>query len=200
MSRKSTSRKTKPQTLDSTLEALNAPAADRLPNKSKSADDAMTITAGGVELVVTEVVPAKASRKGTGQSLSKTKIRTKTETRAKNAAPSVATGKQQSKVAAASMKTTKTTKTRETTTAPGTSATPKLPTTRTTKGETILRLLRSRNGATMPAIMAATEWQAHSVRGFLSATVRKRLGIELHSAIGKDGVRRYRIDTAAAAA
>jgi hypothetical protein len=41
--------------------------------------------------------------------------------------------------------------------------------------------------------MKSTGWQAHSVRGFLSGTVRKRLGLALISEAGDSG-RRYRID------
>ena len=42
--------------------------------------------------------------------------------------------------------------------------------------------------------MEATGWQAHSVRGFLSAVVKKKLALNLVSETGKDGVRHYRID------
>jgi hypothetical protein len=41
--------------------------------------------------------------------------------------------------------------------------------------------------------MELTGWQTHSVRGFLSAVVRKRLKLNLVSEVGKDGQRRYRI-------
>jgi hypothetical protein len=44
--------------------------------------------------------------------------------------------------------------------------------------------------------MAATSWQAHSVRGFLSGTVKKKLGHSIISSRDNDGARRYRIDRA----
>lgn len=61
------------------------------------------------------------------------------------------------------------------------------------KTEIVLKKLRLARGVTIAQIMEATGWQAHSVRGFLSAVVRKKLGLNLVSEIGKDGQRRYRI-------
>ena len=69
----------------------------------------------------------------------------------------------------------------------------------TSKADVVLKKLRASKGVTIEVIMEATGWQAHSVRGFLSATVRKKLALNLVSEIGKDGTRRYRIVDAAAA-
>jgi hypothetical protein len=62
------------------------------------------------------------------------------------------------------------------------------------KTELVLKKLRLARGATIAQIMEAAGWQAHSVRGFLSAVVRKKLDLDLTSEMGKDGQRRYRID------
>ena len=62
-----------------------------------------------------------------------------------------------------------------------------------TKADAVLKLLKSSRGATIAAMMEATGWQAHSVRGFLSGTVKKKLGLTLDSETGKDGARRYRV-------
>ena len=53
-------------------------------------------------------------------------------------------------------------------------------------------MLRRRQGATVVAIMKATGWQPHSVRGFLAGVVRSKLGLTLVSE--KTGEQRvYRI-------
>src|SRR6266436_4678357 len=61
-----------------------------------------------------------------------------------------------------------------------------------TKHARILAMLRTPAGATIAAIMTATEWQQHSVRGFLAGVVRKKLGLNLVSESTDKG-RVYRI-------
>jgi hypothetical protein len=56
----------------------------------------------------------------------------------------------------------------------------------------VIALLQSHEGATIAAMMKATDWQQHSVRGFLAGVVRKRFKLKLISE-KVDGSRRYRI-------
>ena len=61
-----------------------------------------------------------------------------------------------------------------------------------TKQAIVVRMLRN-GGASVPELAKATGWQEHSVRGVLTATVKKRLNLPLVSEKGTDGVRRYHI-------
>src|SRR5258705_6885298 len=61
-----------------------------------------------------------------------------------------------------------------------------------TKHARIIAMLRTPTGATIASIVTATEWQQHSVRGFLAGVVRKKLGLNLVSEQTDKG-RVYRI-------
>jgi hypothetical protein len=66
------------------------------------------------------------------------------------------------------------------------------------KQNTVLSMLRQSSGASVAAIMKATGWQAHSVRGFLAGVVKKNLKLTLDSE--KSGEKRiYRIAKVGAA-
>jgi hypothetical protein len=60
------------------------------------------------------------------------------------------------------------------------------------KTDRVLAALRSPSGATLKELMKVTGWQSHSVRGFLSAQVTKRMGLRVKSS-KRDGERVYRL-------
>jgi hypothetical protein len=66
------------------------------------------------------------------------------------------------------------------------------------KQDKIVALLQRPKGATLDALVKETQWQKHSVRGFLAGTVRKKLKLPLLSE-KIDGVRTYRIGAGKAA-
>jgi Protein of unknown function (DUF3489) len=59
-----------------------------------------------------------------------------------------------------------------------------------TKTAKVIALLRAKNGATLKAIMRVTGWQAHSVRGFISGQLGKKMGLRVRS-LERDGERVY---------
>lgn len=93
-------------------------------------------------------------------------------------APDVAPGKGKSRK--------KATKTKQTPTADDSAA--------PSKKNMILGLLRQENGTTLAALMEATGWQAHSVRGFLSGTLGKKMGLTVISTKAENGERTYSIE------
>ena len=71
-------------------------------------------------------------------------------------------------------------------------ASSKSPARSATKHDRIIAMLRTSAGATIASLVTATEWQQHSVRGFLAGVVRKKLGLNLVSEQTDKG-RVYRI-------
>jgi hypothetical protein len=60
------------------------------------------------------------------------------------------------------------------------------------KLQTIIALLRRPEGALISDLMAATGWQAHSIRGAMAGAIRKKHGLTIISE-KTDGVRTYRV-------
>jgi hypothetical protein len=59
----------------------------------------------------------------------------------------------------------------------------------------ILDLLKRPGGVTSKELMKTTGWLPHSVRGFLSGTVRKKMGLTVTSAKGENGERTYSVES-----
>jgi hypothetical protein len=57
----------------------------------------------------------------------------------------------------------------------------------------VLDMLKRPAGATLADIMSATGWQAHSVRGFISGSLSKKMGISVESFKSESGDRAYRV-------
>jgi hypothetical protein len=62
-----------------------------------------------------------------------------------------------------------------------------------TKAANFLGLLKRSGGATGKDLMKATGWQAHSVRGFISGVLGKKMGLKVASTKIEDGERRYSV-------
>ncbi len=64
----------------------------------------------------------------------------------------------------------------------------------------VLSMLGRPQGATIPELMQATGWMSHSVRGLLSAVVKRKLGLALASTVAPERGRVYRIPARASLA
>jgi len=62
-----------------------------------------------------------------------------------------------------------------------------------TTPQNVLKLMSCRNGATLADLMAATGWQAHSIRGMISRTLRKGQGLDVRLERKPNGTRIYRV-------
>ena len=62
-----------------------------------------------------------------------------------------------------------------------------------TKQAKIISLLQRQKGATLAELGKLSGWQEHSIRGFMSGTLKKRMGFDIISGKDKKGTRRYRI-------
>src|SRR5688572_24589336 len=62
-----------------------------------------------------------------------------------------------------------------------------------TKKAIVLEMLRREQGATIDELAKSTGWQNHSIRGFLSGTVTKKMGLRVESSKRETGERTYRI-------
>jgi len=74
-----------------------------------------------------------------------------------------------------------------------TSTTSPVTTRKGSKTEKLINMLKRKNGATNSQIQKALNWQPHSVRGIISGTLKKKLGLEVLSEKNKSGVLIYKI-------
>jgi hypothetical protein len=61
------------------------------------------------------------------------------------------------------------------------------------KAAKVMDLLKRPDGTTMKELMKVTAWQDHSVRGFLSGTISKKMGLTVTSSKSEDGERSYSV-------
>ena len=61
------------------------------------------------------------------------------------------------------------------------------------KKATVLAMLRREGGATLGEIAQATDWQLHSIRGFLSGQIAKKMGLKIETTKADGGKRHYHL-------
>ena len=57
----------------------------------------------------------------------------------------------------------------------------------------VLEMLRRKEGATLAEIGKATNWQSHSIRGFISGAITKKMGLKVESTKQEGGERHYKV-------
>ena len=62
------------------------------------------------------------------------------------------------------------------------------------KQDQIIKLLKRKNGASLAELGKITDWQEHSIRGFMSGTLKKRLKLNVANNKDNKGIRRYFIE------
>ena len=82
------------------------------------------------------------------------------------------------------------------TTTPAENVTTSSPRRKGTKQEALIEMLRAPDGATIEEIMAATDWQSHTVRGAMAGALKKKLGLEVTSEKVEGRGRVYRLPAA----
>jgi hypothetical protein len=148
---------------------------------TENAATASTETAAAVAAQGATVAPEKASSK---KAASLHRGAPKSQKRAKGRKPKAPT----------TAKPKQTTPARKATKAPKKAAKPKPEGVRPgSKTAAVLALLQRAKGATLTEIMQATSWQAHSVRGFISGTLGKKMGLTVTSTKRADGARVYSV-------
>lgn len=61
------------------------------------------------------------------------------------------------------------------------------------KTDTLIALLKRKQGVSIPEMMQATGWQSHSIRGFMAGTLKKKFGHTASFTKAKSGERRYHV-------
>jgi hypothetical protein len=84
----------------------------------------------------------------------------------------------------------------ETTTTPAGSVTASAQRRKGTKQAALIEMLRAPDGATIEEVMAATDWQSHTVRGAMAGALKKKLGLEVTSEKVEGRGRVYRLPAA----
>lgn len=116
-----------------------------------------------------------------------TKVNTKKTASATPVRQAPAASKSATKKARAAQVTPETTNSANKASVPRSVAAP-----RTSKIDTLVRMMRAKHGASIDQLSKATGWQHHSVRGAISGNIKKKLGLNATST-AVNGVRIYRI-------